>query len=146
MIKREECLEEIVRLYNRINSSGVVVKEEERAFAAMFRFNPSTGAWLYDNFASVHGNVAVTRDDALKRQRERQFGFRLFIRTFAQIAAHHMGQNDKDLNRLDEWLWDDKWMEKSEERLEVFGTAGVIIQRVAVVLREILFCDDSMWL
>jgi hypothetical protein len=146
VIKREECLEEIVRLYNRINSSGVVVKEEERAFAAMFRFNPSTGAWLYDNFASVHGNVAVTRDDALKRQRERQFGFRLFIRTFAQIAAHHMGQNDKDLNRLDEWLWDDKWMEKSEERLEVFGTAGVIIQRVAVVLREILFCDDFRFL
>ena len=146
VIKREECLEEMVRLYNRINSSGEVVKQEERAFAAMFRFNANTGTWLKDNFAAVHGNAAVNRNDALKRQRERLFGFRLFVRTFTQIAAHHMGQNDKDLSRLDEWLWDDRWMELSEERLEVFGIAGVVIKRVADVLRESLCCDDFRFL
>lgn len=141
VVKRRESLEEIVRLYNRINSSGVVVRHEERAFAAMVAFNPDAGDWLRRSFSAVHADAA-TRNDSLKRQRERQFGFRLFIRTFAQAAAHHMGQDGADLSRFDEWLWDETWMRDEAARKMVFDEAERVLVRSARVLRDTLMCDD----
>ncbi len=46
VVKRREPLRAIVELYNRINSAGVTVRQEEKSFAAMVAFEPGAASWL----------------------------------------------------------------------------------------------------
>jgi len=89
---------DVVQLYNRINSGGKRVESEERAFATLTSIWPGTNAWLQDLFREIHPeNVRRDerslrgRDDMLRRKKERNFGFKLFIRTFLQACAYHLG-------------------------------------------------------
>lgn len=93
-IERNSSLAKIVGIYNRINSAGKRVEAEERAFAAMVAFDPGTAQEIDDLFRRLHPASqpqGMERDHALRRQKERSFGFKLFMRTFAQVCAYHFG-------------------------------------------------------
>lgn len=84
----------VVALYNRINSGGMRVEAEEKAYSRLVSLRPETTKWLRGVFDALHpadgvGGSAIGRDDMLKRQKEKSFGFKLFIRTFIQICSYH---------------------------------------------------------
>jgi hypothetical protein len=99
-IQRDAALADMVNLYNRINSGGKRVEVEERAFARLVGLQPGTFRDLKAAFDAVHGPRDATpdvsaakleRDQVLQRQKERAFGFKLFIRVFLQVCQHHLG-------------------------------------------------------
>lgn len=147
VVKQGTSLSEIVQLYNRINSSGVAVRAEERAFAAMVGFEPGAAAWLRECFASAHGYSAaaaaqVDHNALLKRERERRFGFPLFVRTYAQAAGHHMDLDTSDLDYISGLAWEDAWMRAPQARADILDDSRVAIARVANVVGRRLGCDD----
>ena len=84
VVKRREPLRAIVELYNRINSAGVTVRQEEKSFAAMVAFEPGAASWLRDCFAETHPHRVRGADPAtlahstvVNREREQRFGFPL---------------------------------------------------------------------
>lgn len=152
VIKRDTELPEIVSLYNRINSSGVAVRPEERAFASMVSFQPNAASWLRDSFTATHAPLAndqperAGRNTFLKREREKRFGFPLFIKTFAQTASHHLDRDGADLSMLTTLIWDEEWMEAESERQQIFDESARVLASTARVLREDLCCDDYRFL
>jgi len=99
-IQRDTALADMVNLYNRINSGGKRVEVEERAFARLVGLQPGTFRDLKAAFDAVHGPgdvkpdvsaAKLERDQVLQRQKERAFGFKLFIRVFLQVCQHHLG-------------------------------------------------------
>lgn len=84
---------------NRINSAGKRVESEEKAFTNLISVYPEVNKSLEDFFIAVHGGDAsahskklfdgLTRDNLLRRQKENRFGFKLFMRTLAQVLAYH---------------------------------------------------------
>lgn len=93
-IERNRSMPEIVDIYNRINSAGKRVEGEERAFATLAAIDSTTGQHVEELFWRLHGASqpqGIERDHALRRQKERSFGFKLFMRTFAQVCTYHFG-------------------------------------------------------
>ena len=89
-------LASMVELYNRINSAGIRVEPEERAFASVVAAVPTFNPALLKLFTKVHPQRKggspegrLDRDAALARTRERSFGFKLFMRTFLQTVCVH---------------------------------------------------------
>lgn len=146
-------LAEVVAVYNRINSAGKRVEAEERAYAALIAYAPDARHWLRDLFAAIHGaeepkDASRLRDDALRRRKESAFGFKLFVRTFVQVAAYHMGYSlgssgfSFDLLESEGFhrhLADPKNAGKVAEMRE--STKQVLVF-VRGVLRDDLHCDD----
>lgn len=87
-------LADVVGLYNRINSAGRRVEGEEKAFATLVSVSSQTNAWLAELYTAVGGAEPTSglhgRDEVLRREKERAFGFKLFIRTFVQVAAYDL--------------------------------------------------------
>ena len=77
----ENRLSDMVQLYNRINSGGMRVQAEERAFATLVSLHPPTNEWLARLFASIHGappdraDRQLARDEVLQRTKERSLPF-----------------------------------------------------------------------
>jgi hypothetical protein len=99
-------LADVVALYNRINQAGLRVSEEERVWAriaALAGHETVSGRipaawpsdWLRDMFSSVHppaaGDRTWSRNEVLKRQRERNFGFKLFVQVASLAYSYHSG-------------------------------------------------------
>lgn len=151
VVKRRTPLPEIVALYNRINSSGVPVRPEERGYAAMVSYEPRAADWLRDCFLRAHppeddSVQTVDRSTVLKRERERAFGFPLFVKTFAQAASHHQDRDGADPATLPALAWDEQWMAHPEVRADLLTATADVIGQVADVLRNILYCDDFRFL
>lgn len=140
-------IDEVVSLYNRINSAGKRVEAEEMAFATLVKLYPGTVDCLRSFFDSVHGSERGTsRDDLLKRQRERSFGFKLYLRTFVQVCNYHFARSsgtqylsfgviDSDELR--------RWFAKPDSRPEeLFARTTAVLMCVHRVLRDVLNCDD----
>lgn len=154
----ENRLADMVELYNRINSAGMRVLAEERAFASMVAARPSISRRLQRLFLATHGSRSQgndgsveLRDLLLARRQERHYGFKLFIRTFVQAAAHHFGysvgssslsfdvvnkpvivQHLRDENAPEVEALLDQW-----ER---------VLVKVAEILHGPLFCDGFQFL
>ncbi len=98
-------LGEAVALYNRINSSGRGVELEERAFAGVVAAYPAAGGWMAETFRLAHGkDESPSRDAWLTRERERQFGFKLFVRGLAAafgVRSEGRSWSRNDLARAD---------------------------------------------
>lgn len=85
---------EIVSVYNRINSGGLRVETEERAFARLVSLDPKTYQHVAEIFRTFHDEKgAYGRDDVMKRQREHNFGFKTFLRTFVQTCSYHFDRS-----------------------------------------------------
>ena len=149
LIKRGSSLPEIVNLYNRINSSGVPVRKEERAYAAMVAIDPLASTWLRQCFMAAHppqdDGAEPSRDAVLKRQRERFFGFPLFVAAYAQTVGFHRDlKGDLDLLARDNP--DLSWVETSHLRQRMRQDSLECVRRTATALRETLLCDDLRFL
>ena len=140
-------IDEVVSLYNRINSAGKRVEAEEMAFATLVKLYPATVDCLRKFFDKVHGAERGTgRDDLLKRQRERSFGFKLYLRTFVQVCNYHFarssGTQDLSFGVIDSdelRCWFARPDTKPEE---LFVRTTDVLMCVHRVLREVLNCDD----
>jgi len=163
-------LAKVVALYNRINSAGKQVEPEEKAFATLVSLYPSTSQWLRDLFKDVHSRAAtgdmkaddrpdventdigrhsspdqsLGRDEVLKRRKERNFGFKLFIRTFIQVCSYHFGISlgansfSFDVVKSSPFQTALKEREKVEQ---LFKLTREVVLTVRKTLEE-LYCDD----
>ena len=146
LIKRGGELPEIVNLYNRINSSGVPVRKEERAYAAMVSIDPKTPDWLRKCFEAAHPQEEdSSREAVLKRERERFFGFPLFISAYTQTVGFHRNLKG-DLDLLARENPDVSWAEDSRSRDAMRADSLTCIRRTAETLRSGLLCDDLRFL
>jgi hypothetical protein len=89
-------LNDMIKLYNRINSSGVPVTDDERAFATLVSIYPKMLKWISDTYQITHPDTDESlsetnkRNVVLKRQREKAFGFKLFINTMIEYMGYHI--------------------------------------------------------
>lgn len=146
LIKRGCELPEIVNLYNRINSSGVPVRKEERAYAAMVSIDPKTPDWLRECFQAAHPDREdSSREAVLTRERERYFGFPLFISAYTQTVGFHRHlKGDLDLLARDNP--DTSWVEDSGTKKSMRSDSLLCVTRTAQTLRSRLLCDDLRFL
>ena len=140
-------IDEVVSLYNRINSAGKRVEAEEMAFATLVKLYPATVDCLRSFFSEVHGTErGAGRDELLKRQRERSFGFKLYLRTFVQVCNYHFarssGTQDLSFGVIDS---DElrRWFANPDSKPEeLFARTTAVLMCVHRVLRDVLNCDD----
>ncbi len=144
---------EVVRVYNRINSTGKRVEAEERALATVSAIDPETDRRLRDMFTAVHGrdgeshDALLERDELLRRQRERTLGFKFLMRAFVQACAQH-SQLSVEAATLSFDAVDRDSFRKAfanahpDRRARVWDCAMRAVGCVARVLRNELFCDD----
>ena len=88
----DSSLSDVIHTFMRINSGGRPVQAEEKAFARLVQLNSETAKEVSGIFASVHGPENSKGNDFLKRIKESQFGFRLFIRVFILAMNYHSGR------------------------------------------------------
>jgi hypothetical protein len=142
-------LPQVVALYNRINSAGKRVEAEEKAFATLVSLQPSTSKWLSDLFKDVHPEKSDSdprRDDILKRRKERNFGFKLFMRTFIQVYAYHsrisLGSNSFSFDVINGASFQTKLKKYPENVQQLFERSSDIVKFVRDMLGKGLNCDD----
>jgi len=146
ILPQENDLASVVALYNRINGAGKRVESEERAFSTLVSLHPSTSQWLGEVFRSVHGRPDLTRDDVLKRRKERNFGFKLFIRAFIQVCAYHfgssLGSNSFSFEVINSLPFQLKLKNDLEVTKGLFDRTSRVVRFVRELLRDNLKCDD----
>jgi len=147
-------LQDVVGIYNRINSAGKRVESEEKAFANLVSVYPDVNKSLEDFFIEVHRGDAsahskklsdeLTRDNLLRRQKENRFGFKLFMRTLAQVLAYHSNRTiGASTFSFESVNADTMNHEGTRTHLpEVLDKTRGILAYLAGVLREELHCDD----
>ncbi len=146
LVKRGCDLPEIVNLYNRINSSGVPVRKEERAYAAMVSIDAKSPDWLRECFEAAHPDRAdSSREAVLKRERERFFGFPLFIAAYTQTVGFHRNLKG-DLDLLARENPEVSWVNDAGNAKAMRDDSLSLIKRTADVLRAGLLCDDLRFL
>jgi hypothetical protein len=160
-IQRDAELADMVNLYNRINSGGKRVEVEERAFARLVGLQPETFKDLKAAFDEVHGEAnkasaivdptELERDSVLRRQKERAFGFKLFVRVFLQVCQHHLGfpqgrtEFSFELAEKASFIAAFGGLEAPQADA-LWQEARRVLRHVRSVLREPLFADDLRFL
>lgn len=142
----KNSLAHMVALYNRINSAGRRVESEEKAFATLVSLHPPTSQWLRELFDAVHPNMpAKGRDEILKRRKERNFGFKLFIRTFIQVCTYHfgysLGSNSFSFDVVNSLAFQ-RMLKDLEVTRRLFNRTSEVVRFVWELLRDGLKCDD----
>ena len=149
----EYHLADMVALYNRINSAGKRVESEEKAFATLVSLYPSTSQWLKELFVHTHPDKPVKdpdRDEVLKRRKERNFGFKLFIRAFIQVSTYRfgisLGSNSLSFEVVNSLAFQTRLKNDPELTRDLFERTSEIVQFVRDLLRDDLDCDDLQML
>ena len=153
-LQKSDDVGEMASLYNRINSGGKRVDVEERAFAKLVGLQPSTYTHLDDLFRAIHpadSEFALQRDQLLTRQKERAFGFKLFIRVFLQVCQHHLGflygKVDVTFDLANRASFAAAFGALSEPDVaELWRHTRRVVTTVRDVLRDQLYCDDLRFL
>lgn len=156
-VQHKDSPAEMAELYNRINAGGKRVEVEERAFARLVGLKPNTYEELARVFEAVHGEIALQvgkkdgerqgRDQVLRRQQERAFGFKLFIRVFLQVCQHHLGfrqgksEYSFDLANKGNFLAEFRKL-NAEQVAFLWQETRRVLAHVRDVLRSELYCDD----
>jgi hypothetical protein len=157
-IRESHSMAPMADLYNRINAGGKLVETEERAFAAlvgMQREGHSVSDGLRGVFESVHPEKKPSRqddlgrhDELIKREEERAFGFKLFLRVFLQVCQHHFGYRQPKTDFSFDLVGQEKFRDrfarlKPEEVGWLWAEAGRVLKLVKEgLLAEQLKCDD----
>lgn len=160
-IQRDAELADMVNLYNRINSGGKRVEIEERAFARLVGLQPETFKDLKSAFDEVHGGAQkaddtadpteLERDSVLRRQKERAFGFKLFVRVFLQVCQHHLGfpqgRTEFSFELADKSSFIGAFGDlQAQEADALWLEARRVLRQVRSVLRDPLCADDLRFL
>jgi hypothetical protein len=157
--RKTNHLPDVVDIYNRINSAGKRVEAEERAFATLVSVHSGASNWLGKLFESVHGMPSqglqdvmegLERDEMLRRRKERNFGFKLFIRAFVQVCAYHFGYSVGSNSFSFEVINGDGLQRKLKEDPKVtanlFEETHRVVCHVKQLLSERMNCDDLQML
>lgn len=153
-------INELVQIYNRINSGGVRVESEERAFAALVSIRYDTNKWLQDLFHEFHPRKALfepadkflDRDDILQRTKEKNFGFKLFMRTFVQTCNFHfnqgLGSGSFSFDTLTRSAIQKKLRDpgNAENFTALFDGSKAVLKYVRDIVRDDLYCDSFQFL
>ena len=152
---------EIVNLYNRINVGGKKVESEERAFARLVAINKDTWSHITSIFELIHEDEknhkedsqiwGLDRDQVLRRQKEKLFGFKLFIRTFIQVCNYHfnqpIGSSSFSFGLVERRMFRDRLRKSDPIKVqELWQITKDVIQRVRAILKDGLYCDDLVFL
>ena len=136
----------IVSLYNRINSAGRKVEQQEIAYATIVHLYPETTACLKNFFKDVHPQKGVERDTLLRREKERNFGFKLYLRTLVQVCNYHFGRSQGTQMFSFDILKSSDFSGQITQNREYAGMffkwTHMILVFVHEVLCDSLFCDD----
>lgn len=136
----------IVSLYNRINSAGRRVEPQEIAYATLVQLYPETNVRLKDFFKTVHPQKGVERDTLLRREKERNFGFKLYLRTLVQVCNYHFGRSQGtqalSFDILESSDFSRRMVQNREHAGMFFEWTQNILGCVHEVLRDPLCCDD----
>ncbi|MEO8681583.1 MAG: DUF262 domain-containing protein [Vicinamibacterales bacterium] len=145
-------LAEMAGLYNRINAGGKQVEVEERAFATLVGLQPKNASisdGLRRVFSVIHadGQKGMDRDALLKRQEERAFGFKLFVRVFLQVCQYHLGYRQGRSSFSFDLVGRDDFQAaferlSSEDVGALWSETERVTQHVKSLLENELFCDD----
>ena len=145
-------LAQMAELYNRINAGGKQVETEERAFATLVGLQPTNGAisaGLRAVFSAIHPErrSGTGRDALLKREEERSFGFKLFIRVFLHVCQHHFGQRQRrssfSFDVIDRGDFQLAYSSLSGADVELlWDETRRVLEHVRTLLDQELHCDD----
>ena len=147
-VQKNNDLAEMAALYNRINSGGKRVEVEERAFARLVGLQSQTYQELAAVFEAVHGvDADKGRDAVLRRQKERAFGFKLFIRVFLQVCQHHLGfqgaKSDFSFDLVNKAGFQTAFGKLDSDQIQfLWQETRRVVGHVRSVMREELYCDD----
>ena len=92
----------------------------------------------------------LARDDVLKRRKERNFGFKLFIRTFVQVATYYraqsLGTNSPSFEVVNSPAFR-RWLRDDPETMGVLqARTEKVLKFVRALLGSGLMCDDLQML
>lgn len=137
---------DIVSLYNRINSAGRRVEEEEIAYATLVRLYAGTTDRIREFFRQVRGEDAPTHDTLLHREKERSFGFKLYLRTFVQTCSYHFarspGTQGLSFDVIDSPELQ-RWIDQNQDKVgTLFDRTRDALHFIREVLSGPLCCDD----
>lgn len=146
-------LSEVVQVFNRINSGGSRIQSEERAFATLVSMYEETDECIQKLFNDVHKDKKALydiRNVVLKREKERNFGFKLFIRIFILVCNYHFGYSIGSSSLSFSVVWSNRFHDKIEKNKEgirkLWQIANKIICYVNDILKDNLHCDDYRFL
>ena len=147
VVGRHRSLEDVVGIYNRINSAGKRVEAEERAFASLVAAYGGAHSHLKEFFEVVHpGREASSRDTLLERQKEGRFGFKLFMRAFAIGLAYHSNRSIGSSTFSFEAVSPDTLSKAGPHLPKILNESIAVSSAVANILRSGLHCDDFRFL
>lgn len=156
--KESYSFAEVVKVYNRINSGGVRVAAEEKAFATLVSIRRESNKWLQQLFSEIHSlekgsntKAGLDRDHALRREKERSFGFKLFIRTLIQALSYHfnysIGSGSFSFDVLGRNVTREQLLDAEKQHAldNVLDETSRILKYMRKLLAE-LNCDDLRFL
>ena len=147
-----QSYQDVIAVYNRINSSGRRVEAEEKAYANLVGACPAAEFELKRFFEILEHTRerpradALVRDGLLQRKKENQFGFKLFMRSFVMALAYHSCRNI-GAGSLSFDSANPEALRLAEPHLaELLRNNSEMLAYVEGVLREELHCDDLRFL
>jgi len=142
-----------IRTYIRINTAAIKVSSEEKAFATLVSIeNSDANNSVRKIFESIHGSPDKGRETVFKREKESEFGFKLFIRVLIQVCSYkpdatkRFRQSDLGFDQINKSLANKLKDAGPEEWQNLWGTTGKLVRYVNTVLGESLYCDDLRFL
>lgn len=147
----EDKFSEIIHIYNKINSEGMVAKPEELALSHLVLIHKKSVYEIEKLFKSIHGESA-DRNKVLKRQKENQFGFKLFIRTFILVCNYHFNIYIKSRNLSLDVFEKNEYVKNHIKNNNEIGktlwekTSSILTSFRNQILKNELFCDDLRFL
>lgn len=147
-----QSYQDVIAVYNRINSSGRRVEAEEKAFANMV--GVCAGAELelkrffeiLEHKRNALGPDALERDGLLQRKKENQFGFKLFMRSFVISLAYHSCRSVGGGSLSFDSANPDALRASEPHLSSLLKDNSRMLAYVEDVLRHELHCDDLRFL
>lgn len=137
-------ISDVVDVFNRINSGGSRIQSEERAYATLVSMYEKTDNFIEKLFRTIHNGTISNgdiRNEVLKREKERNFGFKLFIRIFILICNYHFGFSLGSSSLSFSVLWSSTFFDKFEENQNGIGKLWQIAYSIIPYVNSILKCD-----
>ena len=141
---------DIINIYNKINSEGMVAKPEELALAHLTYIHKNTAKEIKELYKAIHGDSE--KDNSKKRQKENQFGFKLFIRTFILVCNYHFNIYIKSKDLSIDVLEKNEHVRNHIRKNDDVGkklwekTRNILVSFKQQILEGELYCDDLRFL
>lgn len=151
-IIKNQDFTQAIKTYIRINTAGLKVTSEEKAFANLVSIeNSDTNNNIKRIFELVHPEKQTNRDTILQKERESAFGFKLFLRTITQVISYTKSpkkfkQNDLGFDKLNKQLSNNLNQTSKQEWDGVWEITGEVLKYVKSVIEDRLLCDDLRFL